>query len=361
MTLAEVVLGVMFVGLIAYALFGGADFGAGIWDLLAGGTRRGAPPARGDRARDRAGLGGQPRLADLRAGRAVDRVPGRVHAGGVHAVRAADARGVRDDRPRRGVRVPQEHHHAADAPLPRRGVRGVVAGHAVLPGRGRRRGRVRAGAAGHRHRRRRDQLGQPHLDRSAACSPCWCAPTSPRSSSASTRCTRATPSSRTGSGVRALGTAAVTGLVGLAGLFVLRADAPLLARRAVRAGAARGRCCPCSPGWPRSCCWWSAATRWRASRRRSPSPRSSSAGPRPSTPTCCRRTSRSSDAAAGEATLVAMLVSLVIGSLLARACARLPLPPLPTSGNDPDHARMTRDRAEGRRAHRHRRPPSRTR
>jgi len=42
MTLAELLLGVMFVGLIAYALFGGADFGAGIWDLLAGGTRRGA-------------------------------------------------------------------------------------------------------------------------------------------------------------------------------------------------------------------------------------------------------------------------------------------------------------------------------
>jgi len=41
MTLAEVVLSVMFVGLIAYALFGGADFGAGIWDLLAGGTKRG--------------------------------------------------------------------------------------------------------------------------------------------------------------------------------------------------------------------------------------------------------------------------------------------------------------------------------
>ena len=41
MTLAEVVLSVMFVGLIAYALFGGADFGAGTWDLLAGGTKRG--------------------------------------------------------------------------------------------------------------------------------------------------------------------------------------------------------------------------------------------------------------------------------------------------------------------------------
>jgi cytochrome d ubiquinol oxidase subunit II len=42
MTLPEALLGVMFVGLIAYALFGGADFGAGIWDLLAGGTKRGA-------------------------------------------------------------------------------------------------------------------------------------------------------------------------------------------------------------------------------------------------------------------------------------------------------------------------------
>ena len=41
MTLAEVVLSVMFVGLIAYGLFGGADFGAGTWDLLAGGTKRG--------------------------------------------------------------------------------------------------------------------------------------------------------------------------------------------------------------------------------------------------------------------------------------------------------------------------------
>ncbi|MEU7524440.1 cytochrome d ubiquinol oxidase subunit II [Saccharothrix sp. NPDC042600] len=41
MTLAEVVLGAAFVGLVAYALFGGADFGGGIWDLLAGGGRRG--------------------------------------------------------------------------------------------------------------------------------------------------------------------------------------------------------------------------------------------------------------------------------------------------------------------------------
>lgn len=36
MTTADGLLGVMFVGLTAYALFGGADFGAGFWDLIAG-------------------------------------------------------------------------------------------------------------------------------------------------------------------------------------------------------------------------------------------------------------------------------------------------------------------------------------
>ena len=35
---------VLFVGVIAYALFGGADFGAGFWDLTAGGATRGARP-----------------------------------------------------------------------------------------------------------------------------------------------------------------------------------------------------------------------------------------------------------------------------------------------------------------------------
>jgi cytochrome bd ubiquinol oxidase subunit II len=35
---------VLFVGITAYAVFGGADFGAGFWDLVAGGTRRGAAP-----------------------------------------------------------------------------------------------------------------------------------------------------------------------------------------------------------------------------------------------------------------------------------------------------------------------------
>jgi cytochrome bd ubiquinol oxidase subunit II len=35
---------VLFVAVTAYAVFAGADFGAGFWDLVAGGTRRGAGP-----------------------------------------------------------------------------------------------------------------------------------------------------------------------------------------------------------------------------------------------------------------------------------------------------------------------------
>ena len=46
MTAAEGVLCIMWIGLTAYALFGGADFGAGFWDLLAGGTERGRAPRR---------------------------------------------------------------------------------------------------------------------------------------------------------------------------------------------------------------------------------------------------------------------------------------------------------------------------
>lgn len=43
MTTAEAVLAAMFVGLTAYALFAGADFGGGFWDLFAGGGDRGRP------------------------------------------------------------------------------------------------------------------------------------------------------------------------------------------------------------------------------------------------------------------------------------------------------------------------------
>jgi cytochrome d ubiquinol oxidase subunit II len=43
MVLARIVLIELWIGVTAYALFAGADFGGGIWDLLAGGPGRGAP------------------------------------------------------------------------------------------------------------------------------------------------------------------------------------------------------------------------------------------------------------------------------------------------------------------------------
>jgi cytochrome d ubiquinol oxidase subunit II len=44
MTLADTCAAVMFVGIALYALLAGADFGAGFWDLLAGGAERGRAP-----------------------------------------------------------------------------------------------------------------------------------------------------------------------------------------------------------------------------------------------------------------------------------------------------------------------------
>ncbi|MEU6242401.1 MULTISPECIES: cytochrome d ubiquinol oxidase subunit II [unclassified Streptomyces] len=42
--MADVVAVFLFIGVIAYAVLGGADFGAGFWDLIAGGARRGREP-----------------------------------------------------------------------------------------------------------------------------------------------------------------------------------------------------------------------------------------------------------------------------------------------------------------------------
>lgn len=44
MSWADAVAVVLFFGVTAYAVFGGADFGAGFWDLIAGGARRGERP-----------------------------------------------------------------------------------------------------------------------------------------------------------------------------------------------------------------------------------------------------------------------------------------------------------------------------
>ena len=46
MSAADAVAAVMFAAIVLYSVFGGADFGSGVWDLTAGGARRGAPTRR---------------------------------------------------------------------------------------------------------------------------------------------------------------------------------------------------------------------------------------------------------------------------------------------------------------------------
>ena len=67
----------MVLALNAYVLMGGADFGGGVWDLLASGPRREEQRAL-DRRLDRADLGGESRLADRRRRDAVHGVSRRV-------------------------------------------------------------------------------------------------------------------------------------------------------------------------------------------------------------------------------------------------------------------------------------------
>ncbi len=72
MSNADVCAAILWFGVTLYAIFGGADFGAGLWDLLAGSGERARAGAGPDRPVDRARLGGEPRLADLRPGHSLD-------------------------------------------------------------------------------------------------------------------------------------------------------------------------------------------------------------------------------------------------------------------------------------------------
>ena len=44
MTRADAAAAILWIGVTLYAVFGGADFGAGLWDLVAGGAERGERP-----------------------------------------------------------------------------------------------------------------------------------------------------------------------------------------------------------------------------------------------------------------------------------------------------------------------------
>ena len=102
--LPDIAIALIVAGMSAYAVLAGADFGAGFWDLTAGGAERGGPVTGDGPALDGPGVGGQPRVADLRPGHPLDRLPGRVRVRDVDALRAAVHRRLGDHLPRHGVR-----------------------------------------------------------------------------------------------------------------------------------------------------------------------------------------------------------------------------------------------------------------
>ena len=163
MSSADAVAVVLWIGVTLYAVFGGADFGAGFWSLLAGGGERGRRPRE---------------LIDWAIGPVWEAnhvwlifVLVVLWTGFSSAFEAIfstlfiplslAALGI----VLRGSGFAFQHTaRRARGPAPRRALFGlVVAAHAVLHGHRRRRDRGRPGAGRQRRRRSRDELAQPAL------------------------------------------------------------------------------------------------------------------------------------------------------------------------------------------------------
>ena len=274
-------------GVTAYAVFGGADFGAGFWSLVAGGGDRGR------RARELIDWAIGPVweanhvwlifvLVVLWTGfsTAFESIFSTLFIPLSLAALGIVLRGV-------GLRLPQDRAAAARARARRAPVRALVAADAVLHGHRRRRHRVGPGAGRQRRRRPGHELAQPaslligalFVATSAYLAAVFLVSDARRAGAPTSSAT--SPPGRSAAAVAA-------GVLAVAGIIELHADAryvydgltsdalPLVIVSALcgvavlvllRRGARRG------------------ARRWRSA----PSSPSSGAGASPSTRTCCRR------------------------------------------------------------------------
>ena len=162
MTLANVVAASMFAGITLYALLAGADFGAGFWDLLAGGDQRGAPT----RALIEGSIGPVWEanhvwlifvLVTLWTGfpAAFAPIMSTLYVPLTLAAVGIILRG--------SAFVFRKASHDRAAAAVRRRVRVVLGDHAVLPRQRGRRRRVGTRAGRHQDRRRVHQLAEPHI------------------------------------------------------------------------------------------------------------------------------------------------------------------------------------------------------
>ncbi len=152
MTRADVCAGILWVGATFYALFGGADFGAGFWDLVAGGAERGERPrALIQRSLTPVWEANHVWLIFILVVLWTAFPPG---------LQRRDDDALRADRPGRGrhrparlrLRLPQVDRRPLRSPRRRRHLRDLLAPDPVLHGRGGRRGRLRQ-RPGRRQRR----------------------------------------------------------------------------------------------------------------------------------------------------------------------------------------------------------------
>ncbi len=163
--MSDLVAVVLLLGLAAYAVFGGADFGAGFWDLTAGSPERGARP----RALIERSIGPVWEanhvwliFVFVVTWTAFSRGLRLDHA---HPLRPAHARRTRHRAARGQLRLPQVGRHPAQPSALRRGVRRLLGPGAVLPGHSRRWHRLRTGPRRRPGGRLGRQLAEPDLDR----------------------------------------------------------------------------------------------------------------------------------------------------------------------------------------------------
>ncbi len=228
------------IGVALYAVLGGADFGAGFWQLSTI-----LLPGRSDQARQRAqrirehahhsmetGMGGQPRVADLRADRDLDRLPDCVRIDRLHAGSTAVHRRARGGLPRRRLRAAGRYLEDLRAQPDRHDLLALLDPHAIRTRSDGRCNRLGTGAGRQRERAPALQLAEPDLDPDRR---------------ARRRLLRLHGSRLPGRGrrrhgeaelvgqlgARALLAGAVAGLVATAGLLVLHSDAHRIFERLV--------------------------------------------------------------------------------------------------------------------------------
>ena len=137
---------ILFAAVTIYAVFGGADFGAGFWDLIAGGAKRGERPREViDHSIAPVWEANHVWLIFVFV-RAVDLLPRGLRLDHAHPVRPADPGRARHRAPRGELRVPQGGDPHPRPTQLRRRVRPLLGAGALLPRRRRRQRSPRAGS-----------------------------------------------------------------------------------------------------------------------------------------------------------------------------------------------------------------------